>query len=151
MSGIAFRNSLRKLAYNIRSIPGKQFGWRNHTVTVETRTYLGVERGQGSKLVTSTPITEAHGQPPKVRFLSDEEVALGGENKAIVEVGPITPDFGGGGTAFATLYPTLPDNTILNYVIEGPDGIARYRLVDVKTDKAGHYMVRLDRTSDGPT
>lgn len=150
MSGVAFRNSLRKLAYNVRAIPGKM-GWRPYTVVVETRTYFGAERGQGPKLITSTSITEANGQPPKVRFLTDEEIALGGENKATVEVGPITPDFGGGGTSFETLYPNpLPDNTILQYVLTGPDSPngARYRLVSVDADKAGHYLVRLDRAGD---
>jgi hypothetical protein len=150
MSGIAFRNSLRKLAHTIRGIPD-QLGWRPYTVSIETRSWDGGERGEGAETVTTTAITEANGHPPKVRFLTSEEIALGGYSQGTLEIGPITPDFGSGGTSLDTLAPLSPsDDTIVHYIITGPEfpNGARFRKADVETHRAGHYLLRVNRAGD---
>lgn len=148
----AFRNSIRKIAHRVRAIPG-EMGWRPYTVQVEYAVYSGAKWGEGSKLVTTTSVTEYGGQPPKVRWLSDQEIAIAsgnGSQNATVQVGPITPNFPGGGTSIDVLRPPLSANTRLYYIITGPEhpNGGRYRPVKYTTDRAGHYLVDLERAAD---
>lgn len=140
----AVRDSLRQLAWNIRAIPGRDFGIRPYTLHVRVTTYAGDHVGDGTETATTTPITEADGQPPKVRFLNDEQRALGGLPDGTVEVGPITPSHPGGGTDLAILTPST-EGTVVHYILTGPEHPtgASYLLHAVKTDRALRYMLTL--------
>ena len=145
-------DDLRPALTSIRAIPG-QLGLRPYTVQVVTDAWDGDELGQGTETTTATTISESGGQPPKVRFLSSQERALAGLSNSSVEVGPITPSHTGGGTALSALL-TLPKqgstNTIYNWILTGPawPNGARFRVVSHKSDRAGHFLVTLDKAAD---
>jgi hypothetical protein len=143
---MAIADDLKPLLTSIRAIPG-QFGLRPYTVSAVIRAYSGTYAGEGTKTDTTVAITEANGQPPKVRFLNDEELALGDNlGKGTIEVGPITPDHTGGGTTIAALTGgSAIAGDIVHFVITGPEypNGARFRLVGVSSDRALHYKVRL--------
>ena len=142
----SFRNDIRKLAYELRSMAGRDFEIRPYTVSVVTRVWSGDQPGEGISTATTTPITEADGQPPKVRVLNDEQLALGNLPRGAVKVGPITPDFPGGGTSFDTLSPAgLSAGDSFYYVLTGPDYPtgARFVLKEAQADKTFGYKVTL--------
>lgn len=148
--GTGIRMGLRKLAYKVRAIPGK-IGIRVYSVEVQVTTSAGAELGQGAHTVVTSAITEADGQPPRVRWLDNREIALGGYEDGTVEVGPITPDFPGGGTLVSTLRPNPPVNTTVRVVLKGPDYPAtggRFRVRNVRHDKALSYFLLLERAAD---
>ena len=140
-----FRDSILPSVNSIRAIPGK-LGWRPYSLTIEVRTWSGAEIGEGVETVTSTPITEQYGQPPKIRWLDAEQLAIGGYEKGTITVGPITPAYPGGGVLISVLSPSnLANNTVVQYKLVGPaypQG-AYCRLVGSDDDLAGHYMLRL--------
>lgn len=143
---MGFKTDIRKLAYELRAMAGRDFEIRPYTVSVVTRTWSGDFPGEGLSSITTTPITEAHGQPPKVRVLNDEQIALGGLPRGAVKVGPITPDFPGGGTAFTTLSPaSLDAGDSFYYVLTGPDypSGARFVLKEAQADRTFGYTVTL--------
>ena len=147
---MALRLPLRAALNRIRAIPGA-LGLRTYSVAVEVTTWSGAELGEGVGTVVLTPVVERNGQPPKVRWLSNREIALGGYEDGTVEVGPITPDFPGGGIALATLHPNPPVNTTVRWILYGPQyGAAggRFRVRNVTHEKALHYSVTLERAAD---
>ncbi len=117
---------------------------------IRTGSWSGAYTGRGVATNTDVPITEANSQPPKVRFLSGEELALGQLYAGAVEIGPITPDFPGGGTNLSGILPALADGQTVHVKLTGPkfpDG-ALFRIKDVKTDRAFHYMVTAEPVSN---
>jgi hypothetical protein len=149
--GTGLRMPLRRLANHVRAIPGRM-GIRPYTVEAQVTSSAGAEFGEGIQTVITTVITEANGQPPKVRWLSNKEIALGGYEDGTVEVGPITPDFPGGGTLIATLHPNpTAVNSTVRFVLRGPDYPAtgaRFRLNNLKHDRFCHYILVLERAAD---
>jgi hypothetical protein len=134
--------SLRPLVNGIRAIPG-QLGLRPYSVAIVVGTWAGAYVGRDSKTETAVAITEANGQPPKVRFLNAEEIAVGGLQKGSCAVGPITPAFPGGGTLFASLKPALTNGQTVHARIIGPefpDG-GLFKVTAFDTDHAIHYML----------
>lgn len=99
---MTLRDELLPTIWGIRAIPG-QLGLRPHAVSLVTTTWSGAVTGEGTKTVTIVPLVESGGFPPKVRWLSDKEIAFGQLAGGAARVGPITPDFPGGGTSVATL------------------------------------------------
>ncbi len=138
--------NLRKTLFNARSIAG-QLGFRvNSVAIVIARTGSGEQfTGDGQRYERVTPITEANQQAPKVRWLKDDELAVGNLEAGTVEVGPITPEFSGGGTSRALLTgDDLEAGAVRLMRITGaqhPDG-ADYRITDVKVDRALRYKLR---------
>jgi len=146
---MSFRDSIRQLAHSVRAIPG-QLGMRPYTVQVVSAVWSGAERGQGTETVTTTAITEADGQPPKVRQLNSEEIAVGGYAEGTWEIGPITPDFPGGGTLISTLQPDPADNTLVHIVLTGPaypDG-QRCQVKGVTDHRAFQYMLKVEQAAN---
>lgn len=152
MTGAATRDRYRRLANRIRAIPGQRFGLRPYTVAVLLKEYSGTYTGDGTETETETAIVEANGQPPKVRFLKDEERALADMPAGSVEVGPITPDFAGGGTAIATLkQSSAAAQDAVQWKLTGPEfpNGALFVAEGFKTDRALHYRVRLRPVASG--
>lgn len=146
MPGAATRDSLRRLANRVRAIPGRDFGLRPYTVELITALSAGDYGLEGAVSTTTTTITVDGGQPPKVRQLNDEQIALGNLDAGDVEVGPITPDHAGGGHSWATLTGSaLADGYRLYYRLTGPDHPdgALYRLVRGYHDRALRYRLIL--------
>ncbi|MBW7935292.1 MAG: hypothetical protein H3C62_17125 [Gemmatimonadaceae bacterium] len=145
-AGLARRDRYRALASRIRAIPGRDFGLRPYTVAVIVRRWSGPHTGDGAATDTVTPIVEYGGNPPKVRFLSDEARALGGLPAGTVEVGPITPDHTGGGITWDTLTggSAQAGDEVL-YRLTGPEfpAGADYALAGSQSDRGIHYKLTL--------
>lgn len=137
-------DTILPIAYSARAIAG-QLGFRPYTVAL-LLTYANANQDSGQVLASdSTPITEANGQPPKIRQEKAEDTA--GTGSAVSDtfiVGPITPAFPGGGTDLTELIGTLDAGVARYLLITGPkhpEG-ARYRILDVNCDKALGYRIR---------
>ena len=143
---MALAQDLLPVVFGARGLVG-EFGLRPYTVSVIHRTWTSGQTGDGTPSDVETPITEANGQPPKVRALNGEERALLNLGSGSWEIGPITPDFPGGGTAIATLIgpeSPLPGDEFFYRLVgpEYPTG-ALFRLHEVKSDKTFGYRVTI--------
>lgn len=138
------RNAYRQICYAARRIPGEH-GLREHTVSVVTAAWSGSHAGDGTETETITSITESSGYPPKVRWLTDEQTMVGGLDSGTIEVGPITPEHNGGGTAFSTLVgAALTDGQTIQLLITGPmhPTGARYVVTKHLADRALRHMLQ---------
>ena len=142
---MSFSDDLKPLLNSVRSIPGS-LGIRPHSVAIVVGVWSGSHTGEGSEDQTTTPITEADGQPPKVRWLKQDERALADLPEGTCEIGPITPSFGGGGLDISQFNSaaSLSRGDTLHIVITGPQhpSGAVYRVIQVNADKALHYSIR---------
>lgn len=148
------RDRYRELASRIRAIPGERFGLRPYTVAVRLRGYAGFELGEGGATDSVIDIVEANGQPPKVRVLNNEQLAVAGYSKQTWRIGPITPNFPGGGTVIEALTQVgLTSETEPHIILTGPefpDG-ANFRTMRVDSDRAIHYTLEVQRVADSGT
>lgn len=138
------RDRYKRIVYRYRSIPGVH-GLRVHTVSVVTATWSGAHVGDGVETKTTTEVVERGGLPPKVRWLSQEELTVGGLDRGTVEIGPITPDCSAGGTAFTTLLAdSLTAGGTLQLLITGPQhpSGAVYEVTTSSGDHALHYSLQ---------
>lgn len=119
---------------------------REYDVAVRVRSWSGAERGEDLKAECITPITEAGGRPPRVRWLSNEQLALGGYPAGTVEVGPITP----GNTLRSSLEPKSEGNDEIEWILTGPAfpcGGA-FSLKDIRDDRGYQFKVVLTKVGD---
>ena len=135
-------DDLISVARNARGIAGS-LGFRVHTVAVLVQYFAGQHVGEEHQGDALTPVTEANGQPPRVRSLTTEEIALGNFPAGSLSIGPITPAFPGGGTPDALLAGKLPENATRYVVLTGPmfpDG-AKLTIERVTADKPLRRML----------
>jgi len=138
-------SDLLSIVSRVRAIPG-QLGLRPYTVTVSVRSLSGAYGLEGDAGTVTTSILEHGGFAPKLRFLNDEQLTLGGMPKGTIELGPITPAFTGGGTLLATITGSaIETGELLHFTVTGPEFPegALYRLTSVKSDQALHYTLTL--------
>lgn len=145
---MAFRDSILPLVHAIRAIPGT-FGVHRHQVWVRKRTWSGTRVGEGTVTLTDTRILN-NGQDPHVLVKKSEDQIAGLVDSIQFEVGPITPEFPGGGTTPATLDPTQTATpTDFVYVVKGPGlpatGVECKKVRDTM-DRPFRYMVWLQST-----
>jgi hypothetical protein len=141
---LALADDLLSLVDSIRAIPG-QLGLRPNRVYIVDANWDGAFAGEGTEVETETEITVGDEQPPKVRILSDEQLAMGELASGSIEIGPITPSYTGGGHSATTLLAqsvARGDTRLLRVV--GRAGTAHYRVTRVTTDRAMHYMMRAE-------
>ncbi len=146
---MALADTLKPILYSVRAIPG-QLGLRPYSVAVLATTYSGANTGRGDSITELTAITEADGQPPKVRQLNTEELALGGLGKGSLRIGPITPGHTGGGTPIETLKPSLLAGQTLHVIVTGPEypNGSKFLLKDIETDRALHFTLTVEPVSE---
>ena len=132
----------RRIANRVRRLPGEH-GLRPYSVSIVVGTWSGSYVGRGTKTEVLEPITESGGYPPKVRFLNEEQRALGQLNAGACDIGPITPDFTGGGTALTDLLPAVIAHKTVHVKLTGPAHPtgALYTVKEVKTDRAIHWTL----------
>lgn len=147
---------LRPTLFEARSIAGS-LGLRPYSVAIVIGAWSGTYVGRGDKTDTLQPITEAGGQPPKVRFLNEEQLALSastgtGLGKGSCTIGPITPDFPGGGTSLAELVPAVAAQQTVHVVLTGPayPAGAKFLVKEVKTDRALHWLLVCEPVQPSP-
>lgn len=140
----------KPLVYKYRAFAGER-GFRTHTVKLVTTSEHGTHTGDGDADETETAITEANAQSPKVRWLNDEEIAVGGyAGRGVVEIGPITPAFSGGGTNLNALMGVLERRDTVQIEITGPmhpTGM-RYVIISALQERPLRIMIRA-RPADG--
>lgn len=119
-------------------------GFRPHTIAVVYRFAAGSPRSiVGDEVI---PITEANGQSPKMRIVSEEERTIAGLPEGTLDWGPITPAFPGGGTNIATLRgDELQQGDLLLYRVDGPmyPTGAYFSKVSLTHDRALRIMLRI--------
>ncbi len=130
--------------YEGRAIAG-DLGFRPHSVTLVISAYSEDHPGAGSRTDTETPIAEFGGQPPRVRWLNGEELAVGNMAAGTIEIGPITPEFPGGGTPIASLNGSeLSAGQSRLLRITGPNhpSGALYEITNITADRTLRFMLK---------
>ncbi len=143
---MTLRDDILPIAFNARGIAGS-LGFRPYTVAIVTQYWPdSAHTGEGGSAPNGeTTITEGGGQPPKVRWLSDKEIAFGGLSSGTIEIGPITPAFTGGGTELETIMGDIRRGETRYVKLTGPkypDG-CRCRIVKITAEKALRYMLQV--------
>lgn len=135
---MSFAEDIRATLTSIRAIPG-QYGLRPHSVTIVRVSFSGDHTGDGAVYDNETPITEGDGQPPKVRWLNQEELALGSLPNGSCTIGPITPVVG---LDLSLLSNVLTGGTVALRIVgpQHPNG-ALYRITQVNADRGLHYTL----------
>jgi hypothetical protein len=118
---MALREDLLPVVDAARAIAG-DLGFRRFQVWARVTTYGGSRVGEGVKTVTDTRLLVG-GQNPKVRELRSKDLSAGTteHTASVYEIGPLTPEFAGGGIAESVTRPekTSTPTTIL-FLIKGP-------------------------------
>jgi hypothetical protein len=92
---MALADRWRRIADRYRSLPA-DFGLREHEVSLAVYRFRNEELGVSPQLVSRLQIL-VNGANPRVRFPSQQEMAIGGLSTGTLIVGPFTPQFGEGG------------------------------------------------------
>lgn len=136
----SLKDDLLPLIDGLRAIPG-ELGFRPYQVWVRVTTYAGPRPGSGVVSVSETRLLVG-GQNPKVRSKKSKDVVAGTSEfqEAVYEIGPLTPEFPGGGYSSDVLNPekTSTPTTIL------------YRLLGPGTPSTGLLCRRIDDDVDRP-
>lgn len=146
---MTFADTLKPLLWSIRAIPG-QLGLRPYSASLVNGVNLGAHTGDQAGAYEEIPIVESGDQPPRIRQLSDEEIALANLGTGLWKIGPFTPDFTTGGTAIADMLGTSLDTGDTRYVkLTGPafPNGALFRVVKIGHDHAMHYDLTLAPSS----
>jgi len=142
---MALADDLLPVAYELRAIAGQE-GFRPHSATLITTMESGTHTGDGGDNEIRTPLLEANEQNPRIRWLDDEEIAVGGyPGKGVVEIGAITPLFAGGGTDLEILTGADMQRRDRMYIeIVGPKHPKgqRYVVLDVQAERPLRYVIR---------
>ena len=149
---MTLRDQLLPLINGVRAIPG-QLGIRQYSVSILVTSWSGANTGRGTSIDELFPVTEANGQPPKVRQLNTEELALGGLGKGSLRIGPITPGFAGGGNAIDRFKPELAAGQTMHVMVTGPEypNGAKFALKSFNSDHALHFTMDVEPVSElGP-
>ena len=86
----AFVKGLRKVLNNARAVPG-ELGLRQWSIALVTETWSGDFVGEGTRTTTTTALTHANQNAPKVVANSGKRLMLGVADSGIYEIGPFTP------------------------------------------------------------
>lgn len=144
---MSLKDDLLPVVDALKAIPG-ELGFRPFQVWVRTTTYAGPRVGVGARSVTETQLLVG-GQNPKVREVKSKDVVAGTPElmDATFDIGPLTPEFAGGGVAESTVNPekTGTPTTIL-FRLVGPglpdDGLLCQRISD-DLDRPLRHMIRV--------
>jgi len=146
---MALADDLKPLLRVIRAIPG-QLGLRPHRVYLRRGAMLGSSFG-GDVWPTDTEIVEGDNQPPKVRQLNDERLALGGLAQGSLEIGPITTPHGDVGITMDDLKGAeLGQYDTLFLLISGPHGDAVYAVKGLTVDRSMHWKIIASPIAQAP-
>lgn len=128
---------LHPILRGIRAIPG-QLGLRPHRVFIIETQWSGDEVGDGFATETETEIVEGSSQPPKVRQLGDERLAVSGLASGSLEIGPITTT----SVSYSLIRGlSLIDKEQLKVRVTGPIGDNVYKIEKFGADRALHWTL----------
>jgi hypothetical protein len=135
--------ALRRVLSQTRSLPGR-LGLRPHTVELVTASWSGDHTGDGTETAVESTLIHAAGQPPRVHWLSSEEITVGNLPSGTVQIGPLTPTFVGGGVSRQAFGRLLDAGDTIHLRITGPrhpDG-ALYRVTNAHQENATEIMLQ---------
>lgn len=137
----------RSIVYSLRSLPA-QFGLRQYSTSILIGTWTtdgnnSNHVGDGDASEYLIPILEKDGTNPKLSFMNEEQRILSGMEIGSCEVGPITPDFGSGGTPLSSLLPAVSNGEEVHALITGPmfPNGAKFSIKKIETDHALHWKL----------
>lgn len=144
---MALREDLLPVVDEARAIAG-ELGFRRYQVWVRKTTYAGPRVGIGAAAVTETRLLVG-GQDPKVREVHRKDI-VAGTSEAIdseYEIGPLTPEFAGGGVAESVINPEKTSTpTTIMFLLKGPglptDGALCKRIRD-DVDRPLRTLIRV--------
>lgn len=150
---MTFRESLLPSLDWVRAIPG-MLGLRLFRASVRVTSWSGSRIGIGTKTILSERVlTVGHGtQNVKVRQLTQKDVIASGGKYTTQDfkIGPMTPEFLGGGVPVEWLDPVQrPEAVEIIYLIEGPGlpaGGGRYQRIEDETTRSFHSNVIVRHT-----
>lgn len=131
-------DDLLPTAYDARGIAGS-LGFRPHTVTIVTEAH-DLANSTGPLL---TPLTEANGQPPRVKWLKDEAVPIGMQQPDVIQIGPVTP-VAANLTVLEPLRSDVDEGTTRHVMITGPhapDG-KKYRVLNIDVSRPLGWKIK---------
>lgn len=147
---MSLKDDLLPLVDEYRGIAG-ELGFRPYQVWVRKTSYAGPRAGLGARTVTDTRLLVG-GQDPKVRIVRNKDVASGtSEFQATeFEIGPLTPEFAGGGVPEDVVYPERSSTpTTVLFLLKGPglpdEGLFCQR-ISAHVDHSLHAMLRVQST-----
>lgn len=118
---MSLKDDLLPLIDTLRAIPG-ELGFRPYQVWVRKTVYSGARVGLGAATVTETRLLVG-GKDPKVREVKRSDIVAGSGEliEAQYDIGPLTPEFAGGGVAESVINPqkTL-EPTSVTFLLKGP-------------------------------
>ncbi len=116
---MSLRDELLPLIDELKGIAG-ELGFRRYQVWVRTTTSAGPRSGIGAKSSSDTRLLVG-GQDPKVREMKRKDLVSGSPYiDAEYEIGPLTPEFAGGGVAASTIDPPRVGSTEVYFLLKGP-------------------------------
>lgn len=118
---MALKDDLLSLVDELRAIAG-DLGFRPYQVWVRTTQSAGTRPGIGTKVLSETRLLVG-GQNPKVREVKRRDIVAGSNNLLTAEydIGPLTPEFGGGGISHDTISPQRSSTpTEVWFLLKGP-------------------------------
>lgn len=136
---MTLRDDLLETVYDGRAIAG-ELGFRPHTAAIVVVSSSGAHTGDGSRTEIETSITEANSQSPRIRWLKDDECALGLLPMGSVTVGPITPEY----TSLSLLNgANMNPGDVRLLRITGPNhpNGGDYTIKSISADRALRYMI----------
>ena len=143
---MALADDLKPVIDSIRAIPG-QLGLRPNRVFLVEGSWSGDYTGELNEVRDTTELLVGD-QPPKVRRLNDEQLAVGELAEGAIEVGPVTPSYTGGGVSVADLIGSaLTNGETLILRLVGPEGTTHYRITKRFFDRAMHYKIQAEPVS----
>ena len=142
------KDELKPLINELRGLPG-ELGFRPYQVWARKTVWSGTHPGQGVRSTTDTRLLVGNGQDPKVTPVRRKDVVAGDKAKidAEYDIGPLTPEFAGGGISEDTVNPQGDGQpTEILFVIKGPgmpsEGLLCARVSD-QVDRPLRLVVRV--------
>lgn len=139
-------DGLRSLVRSIRGIPG-QLGLRPHRVYLLQTAWMGEFVGAGNQYDDVTEIVEGDNQPPKVRQIDEERMALANLAQGSLEIGPITTT---SVSAEKLRGVNVQDKESFRVRVDGPTGSALYRIEKLGLDRALHWTMTVSPIANVP-
>jgi hypothetical protein len=144
---MSFASDLYPVLACARAIAG-DLGLRPYRVFIVTRSSSGTYAGSGAVTNSEIEVTE-NGQPPRVRFANDEQLALGRLEAGDVTIGPITPTTDSGGTDLSVIAPDVAAQQSLYIRLLAPDGVSTYyRVSEISTENSFRYTITAKAVAD---
>lgn len=132
---MSLMTELRPVVDRLRALPA-ELGFRTYQVWVRKTQYAGTKVGEGTKSVTDTRLLVG-GRDPKVREVKRKDNVAGMSQSvaATYDIGPLTPEFAGGGIAESLVKPEANSTpTTIMFLIKGPglpsDGLLCQKIED---------------------